>query len=133
MKPKEKFQELCPTMSKIDDEKCVKLLFDMKWPGGYICKNCGSEDFYFIKGRKVFECRKCRIQESLTSGTIMHKSRLPIIKWLKAMYLMRKNSNSMSSVKLMESLEISYPSAWRLKRKLHEIKKVIESLPTNHE
>lgn len=62
------------------------IFYNLKWPEGLVCPKCGSNHFYYIKGRDTYECADCGKQISLTAGTIMENSHLSYHTWLLAMY-----------------------------------------------
>src|SRR4051812_46434247 len=67
----------------------------------------------------IAECAHCGKQTSLTAGTIMHNSKLPLTLWFWAAYLMATHSNGISALQLQRQLGLgSYKSAWLLCAKL---------------
>ena len=62
----------------INETACDAYLFQKRWPEGFVCPRCGRKEYYYIQTRKHYECRQCRYQASLTAGTVMHKSKLPL-------------------------------------------------------
>ncbi|KAA0243503.1 MAG: IS1595 family transposase [Candidatus Brocadia sp. AMX2] len=60
------------------EEDCEKRLFDLRWPQGFACPSCGHQEYYHVTKRKLYQCKKCRHQTSLTAGTVwtmLHKIR----------------------------------------------------------
>lgn len=111
MLPEEKLNEL--------EEKCKEKLFKFKWPAGYFCNKCGNACYYFISERGIYECKKCHHQESLTAQTFMHKTRIPLSKWLYAIEMFHNaNKKSPSVTELVDKIDISYPSAWMMIKKI---------------
>ena len=70
------------------DEKCREALEKLRLPNGVTCTRCGVIGAPELPGSVLFQCKSCRYQFSVTSGTIMHDSHLPIRKWFLAVYLM---------------------------------------------
>ena len=101
------------------DDECQKKLFSLKWPGGFICNQCKSQDYTFIKTRNLYECKQCGRQHSATSGTIMHKTRIPLSKWFLAIFFMASDKRGISSLLLSKTLNISYRATWMM---LHKIR-----------
>ena len=65
------------------------------------------------------ECAQFRRQTSVTAGTIMYVSKLPLTIWFWAAYLMATHSNGISALQLQRQLALgSYKSAWLLCAKL---------------
>ncbi len=42
------------------EEACRRALFEMRWPGGLTCPACGGRSFCELKGRKLFQCGRCK-------------------------------------------------------------------------
>ena len=57
---------------------CREELFRQRFPKGFVCPKCGCTEYYPIRGRKTCQCRSCRHQTSVTSGTVMHRTHLPL-------------------------------------------------------
>jgi hypothetical protein len=66
----------------------------------------------------TYECLDCGRQTSITAGTMMHRSKLPLTVWFWAAHLMATHSNGMSAVQLEAQLGITYKTAWLLAQKL---------------
>ncbi len=64
-------------------------------------------------GRKgLWRCRECESQFTVTVGTIMEDSHIPLQTWLKAIYLLTVSKKGMSAHQLHRMLDITYKSAW---------------------
>ena len=93
-----------------DDDACAAWL-EMRWPDGFVCPACGHEKGWALRRKAhTFECAGCRRQTSVTAGTILHASKLPLTVWWAAY---RWRSNGISALQLQKQLGIgSYRSAW---------------------
>ena len=103
-----------------DEASCAAWLFEARWPTGFRCPAC-DHDKGWPHGGKAFtyECAACGRQTSVTAGTIMHGSKLPLTVWFWAAYLMATHSNGISALQLQRLLALgSYKSAWLLCAKL---------------
>ena len=98
------------------DEACRAHLESVRWPDGPVCDRCGTiNDAIPVEGRAGFwRCRPCGKQFSVTAGTPMHGTHLPLHVWYLAMYLILASSKGISAVKLGEQLGIQYRTAWHL-------------------
>jgi transposase-like protein len=105
------------------EEQCRKRLFDMRWPTGYHCDQCGSDQYCELTARQLFQCNHCHYQGSLTSGTLFSASKLPLKVWFLAIYLMTQEKNGISALELSRQLGISYNASWRMKHKLMQAMK----------
>jgi hypothetical protein len=80
---------------------------------------CGNGDAASLKSRAhTYECLKCGRQTSITAGTVMHRTKLPLTVWLWAAHLMSTHSNGMSAQQLADQLGLTYKTAWLLTQKL---------------
>ncbi|WP_420805797.1 transposase, partial [Cohnella thermotolerans] len=104
------------------DDACREHLFQIRWPNGFCCPKCEHDAFYFLESRKLYQCTRCKHQVSVTAGTIMHKSRTPLLTWFWAIFLVAHDKRGVSAVFLSRELEISYPTAWLM---LHKIRKAM--------
>lgn len=103
-----------------DEAACAAWLSTARWPEGFRCPTCGHDHAWEL-GTKAwtFECTNCRRQTSVTAGTVMHGSKLPLTVWFWAAYLMATHSNGISARQMWRQLGLgSYKSAWLLCAKL---------------
>ena len=94
------------------EESCEEYLFQQKWPDGFICPKCGCREFYHIKGRKLYQCKHCRHQSSVTANTVMHRTHKPLTTWFQAIYFVASDKRGISACTLAGKLDISYETAW---------------------
>ena len=103
------------------DNKCREYLAALRWPNGVACTRCGDMDVTRIKDRHgKWDCQGCGYHFSVTSGTIMHDSHLPLRKWFAAIYLMVESRKGMSANQLKRTLGVAYRTAWFLCHRIRE-------------
>jgi len=76
---------------KFPDEESARLYFENKrWAGETVCPHCGSHTVSECKNHKPmpYRCKSCRKHFSVRTGTVLVESRLPLKKWLMAMYML---------------------------------------------
>jgi transposase-like protein len=102
-----------------DEASCAAFLFERRWPKGFVCPSCGKRRAASLKSRAhTYECLACKRQTSITAGTAMHRSKLPLTAWFWAAHLMATHSNGMSARQLEDQLGVTYKTAWLLAQKL---------------
>lgn len=102
-----------------DEEACEKYLYESRWPNGFICPVCGDTQCYYISTRKLFQCKVNGHQTSLTAGTVMHDSRMPLTIWFWAAYLVTTGTPGISAIQLQRQLKIkTYETAFNMLHKL---------------
>jgi len=103
------------------NEACLTYLVKCRWPDGFVCPKCSGKNAWLNSKRYVFECSKCRKQTSPISGTVMHRSHIPIQEWFWAAYLVATHTPGISALQLQRQLGIGdYATAWHL---LHRLRK----------
>ena len=93
-----------------------------RWPDGKVkCPTCGSEDVYFTKSRRIWQCKNdhAKRQFSVKIGSVMEDSALGIDKWLIATWLITNAKNGISSYELSKAIGVTQKSAWFM---LHRIR-----------
>ena len=114
-----------------DEEACAAYLAILRWPAGFVCPACGSRRGWALATKAyTHECADCRKQTSVTAGTVMHGSKLALIAWFWAAYLMATHSNGISALQLQKQLGLgSYKTAWLLATKLRRAMVAPERMP----
>jgi transposase-like protein len=102
------------------EDKCRTYLEELRWPDGVECPRCGAKTVSRLEDRKQYECSKCRYQFSVTAGTIMHDSHLPLWKWFLAIYLVTESKKGISAKQLQRTLAVSYKTAWYLSHRIRD-------------
>ena len=100
------------------EEECRAELEELRWPNGIACTRCGSTDIRNSYTRNTYDCGSCGYEFSVTSGTMLHDTHLPLKKWLIAAYLMIESRKGMSANQLKRSLDVSYKTAWYLTHRI---------------
>ena len=102
-----------------DEASCAAFLFERRWPGGLVCPVCSKDRAAALKSRAyTYECSDCGRQTSITAGTALHRTKLPLTVWFWAAHLMSTHSNGMSARQLEDQLGLTYRTAWLLTQKL---------------
>lgn len=97
----------------------------LRWPNGPVCPHCGNADgerIYKVTANAekkiregLYKCAECRENFTVTVGTVMEDSHIPLHKWLIGFYMMCASKTQVSALQLQRQLEIgSYRSAWFL-------------------
>ena len=105
------------------EAKCYRALYRARWPRGFRCPRCDSRPRSRFRraGRIYYQCRACRHQTTLTSGTVFEGSKLPLTTWFLAMHLLTGSKTNMSALELKRHLGVCYDSAWKLKHKIMQV------------
>lgn len=105
------------------EQSCIEHLAELRWPNGYKCAKCGCKKAYHLRVQpRVFQCSRCNYQESITAGTILHRTKLPLVKWFWAAYLISQDKRGVSAKHISRELSLHYATAWNL---LHKIRRAL--------
>jgi transposase-like protein len=109
-----------------DEEACARYLAAKRWPDGFVCPACGHDKGWELATKPfTWECAGCRRQTSVTAGTVMHRSKLPLRTWFEAIHLLTSHSNGISAEQAQAQFGIgSYKTAWLL---LHKLRRAMVS------
>jgi transposase-like protein len=102
------------------EAKCYRALYKWRWPKGFRCPACDERRrSRFRRGVQIYyQCRACRQQTTLLSGTLFAGSKLPLRTWMLAMHLLTATKTNLAALELMRHLGVNYKTAWRLKHKI---------------
>ncbi len=109
-----------------DDNAAREHLESLLWPGGPNCPRCGvmGDRITKLRGKStrpgVHKCKDCRKPFTVTVGTVMERSKIPLCKWVYAAQLMASSKKGMSAHQLHRTLGTTYETAWFLFHRLRE-------------
>ena len=106
------------------EKACKDKLFAFKWPNGFRCPRCACNEHYFLETKELYQCKQCKHQTSLTVGTVMQRTRTPLMKWFWAIFLVSTDKRGLSALSLSRKIGVTYKTAWLM---LHKIRLAMES------
>ena len=87
-----------------DDDKACEWLEARVWPNGVVCRHCGNADasrIAHLNGKAhrpgVYQCAECRQQFTVTVGTVFESSKIPLPKWMAALFMMVSSKKGVSA------------------------------------
>jgi len=130
-------------------EACLDKLEQMRWPNGKICcikcgvyedengkplvtkfvtsetirKGKNGKPDKVIPPRRLYQCKGCGYQFSVTEGTVFHRSHIPLEKWFAAIALILEAKKGISSLQVGRHLgvnESNTKSTWFLCHRIRE-------------
>ena len=109
-----------------DEDAARAHLESLLWPHGPTCPRCGvmGNRITKLQGKStrpgVYNCKDCRKPFSVTVGTVMERSHIPLAKWVLAAQLMASSKKGFSANELHRLLGTNYETAWFLFHRLRE-------------
>jgi len=121
--PKPETISLYEFFAKFPNEESARLYFEEKrWSVTKCCPHCGSLSVSECKDHKpmAYRCKDCRKHFSVRTGTMLEESRLPLQKWLMAIYMMTTARKGIPSTQMARELGITQKSAWFLAQRIRD-------------
>src|SRR5258705_9038442 len=113
----------------LDETAAREWLEARVWANGRVCPHCGNADqekLTKLEGKAhrpgVYQCNEpaCRQQFTVTVNTVFERSKIPLTKWLAALFLMTASKKGIIAHQVHRMLGISYKSTWFLMHRLRE-------------
>lgn len=110
---------------RLTEDEARNILENIRWKNGIDCPHCHSKNITRINGKAkkvrdgLLQCKECRTQFTVTTGTIMHRSHITLRQWVQAFHSMCSHKKGVSSLQLQRNLGLhSYKSAWHLSHRI---------------
>ena len=108
-----------------DETKAREHFEAIRWPNGPYCPHCGeTERVYRLSGKShrpgVLFCNSCEKPFTVTVGTVMERSHVPLTKWALAFGLMCSSKKGVSAHQLHRTLAVTYKTAWFMAHRIRE-------------
>ena len=111
-----------------DEQAAFTFVEGIIWLRGPVCPHCGGFERITTVAPNpekrirfgLKRCGQCKGQFTVRMGTIFEESKLPMTKWLQAIYLMSSSKKGVSAHQLGRTLEVTYKTAWFLAHRIRE-------------
>lgn len=104
-----------------NEPKARALMEELIWPNGPTCPHCQTKNPCRIKAKTgsksgaragLWFCGKCRKQFTVTVGTVLEKSHVPMGKWAMAIFILCSSKKGISAHQLHRMIRVTYRTAW---------------------
>lgn len=109
------------------NEEAARKHFEViRWPNGPVCPHCGVfNEATLVKGKShrpgMYQCNACRDPFTVTVGSVMEASHVPLHKWALGFHLMAASKKGVSAAQLHRMLGLgSYRTAWFMAHRIRE-------------
>jgi len=101
----------------------------LRWPNGPYCPHCGEvSNVHKLEGKShrpgLFQCNSCREHFTVTVGSVMESSHVPLHKWVLAFHLMAASKKGISAHQLHRTIKVTYKTAWFMAHRIREAMRV---------
>lgn len=103
-----------------NEAECKAKFKEIREKHGVVCKDCKTKDeYWWLKRKKLYQCKKCGFRMSLKSGTVMENSKLPYQYWFIAFHLMTSTKKTISALEMQRQLgHAYYECIWAMMHKI---------------
>lgn len=108
---------------RMSDDAAFETFKGIRWDdngGEPYCPRCGCLAIYTYAARKIFKCKGCNAQFSVTTDTIFASHKLTIRDILAAIAIFVNGAKGYSALQLSRDLDVQYKTAFVLAHKLRE-------------
>ena len=113
------FNTLIEMMAAIPDEDAAIAHFtQVRWANGAFCPYCASNRVYHFSDARTHKCGDCRQRFSIKVGTIFEDSKVPLRKWLMAIWLLTSHKKGIASTQLAKDIGVTQKTAWFMLHRL---------------
>lgn len=118
-------------LARLTEDEARVYLEAIRWPNGPVCPHCESQECTRMEGDKhragTLQCNSCRGQFTVTVGSVMESSHVPLVKWVMAFHLLCSSKKGFSALQLQRELGLgSYRTAWFM---AHRIRHAMNGQP----
>lgn len=111
-----------------NEEAAERYITKVRWGNEVVCPRCGSTNVAHCTKPQPYRCRDCRKLNkkslfSVRTGTVLEQAKVPLHKWLFAIYLLTTHRKGIPATQLSRELGVTYKTAWFLG---HRIRKAWE-------
>lgn len=101
--------------------KCKAAIAQSRWTDGdVVCPYCGHHHCHRRKDGR-FVCSACNHNFSETVGTIFENTKISLVKWFMAMYLISSHKKGVSSHQLSRDISVTQKTAWYILHKVRSL------------
>ena len=111
-------------MQRIPNEDSARWYLEKRrWNGRISCPNCGSDSVYIRRGKRAgnYDCRGCVRVFSVRTGSVFERSRVPLNKWIYAIFEFVGSDHTISSLQLADQIGVTQKTAWSMLRRLRGV------------
>lgn len=113
------FSSLLELFDAIPDEQAAIDYFrSVRWKHGERCPYCGHDKIYGFSDKRAFKCADCRQRFSIRVGTIFEESKIPLRKWLAAIWFVTSHRKGIASTQLARDIKVTQKTAWFMLHRL---------------
>ena len=106
------------------ESDCHRYLASIRWSDKVECVYCQKKRVYSRSSCNGYKCSNCNKSFTVTTGTLFHSSKLPLLKWFLAISQILAAKKGISSLQLSRTISVNKNTAWYMQ---HRIRKAMKT------
>jgi transposase-like protein len=102
---------------------CQRYLASIRWPEKVECVYCRSKKVYCRSRCNGYKCPGCNKSFTVTTGTLFHSTKLPLLKWFLAIAQILAAKKGISSLQLSRTIAVNKNTAWFMQHRIRRAMK----------
>lgn len=117
------FSSLSELTAKIRNEQAaIDYFTKIRWRNGAFCPYCGSVKVYHFSDKRTHKCGDCRQRFSIKVGTVFEGSKIPLRRWLMAVWVLTSHKKGIASTQLAKDIGVTQKTAWFMAHRIRHAK-----------
>ena len=114
-----------------NEKACVRYLKKQREREGIFCRACHQDQkHYWFESRRFWKCTVCSSKTNLRAGTVMEKSKIPLLYWFKAVHFITSTAKPFSALELQKQIgHKRYEPVWYM---MHKIRRLMTDEENRH-
>jgi transposase-like protein len=101
-----------------DEQTAIDYFTVIRWKDGAFCPHCGGRKVYTFSDKRTHKCATCGSRFSIKVGTIFEDSKVPLQKWLMAIWMLTSHKKGIASTQLAKDIGVTQKTAWFMLHRL---------------
>jgi transposase-like protein len=112
------------------EDACINHFRTLRWAEAdkIACPHCGVIGKHYTLKNNTHKCRDCLKKFTVRNGTIFEDSKVSLMKWFEAIFLMTSHKKGISSMQLAKDVGVTQKTAWFM---LHRIRNAAMTVEFN--
>ena len=103
---------------------CIRLLYELAWNNSKpVCPKCNISFVFQIRNdvfddKHQYKCGKCEKAYTVTTNTMFHYTKTPLVKWFTAIHIIKTSKRLPSCQNLADQLDVTLRVAQTMRPKI---------------
>lgn len=101
------------------EQSCKDHLKKVREYEGFTCSKCLGKNHYWLSTVELWKCKDCGSRTNLKAGTLMERSKIPMLTWFTVLHLMTSTKKAFSALEMQRQVGSKrYEPIWYCMQKI---------------